>query len=318
MLSEPWVTQMRPRSWDEFADPDNVYGSVKHAAIETPDTLACFMLFGKPGRGKTTLATLIGKSGPLFVHMNGSSERQGSVLRAILECFARDALCQAPDALATLLIDEADGLGQIGQWTVVSFLAELEERLVATSRAGHPLPRIRVIVCCNDVGEIISTLGSRCFMVPFVRPSQECLTSACRTALAKAGVTKISDQEIRAVVHRAAGDFRTAMHMLEVASVEGTSQGPWNTLIPPGFAKLRSKDADLVAVGRYTRDEIWPRGFLGGELADWVEQLLGTVDPTDMRRREALLELKHALVSAPKSTLLSVWGALARIDAQPK
>ena len=256
---------------------------------EAPVTV--ILLYGKPGRGKTSLATVAGSSPrvSLFQEMNASLARRGEELRTGLHKFMVDASslstlqtsgargglwkdgrssrpqdsqlrctslrctslldfavpsssssrqrsCESPEPttslsaaagctpslspsssapsppIALLFLDEADGLGSIGQATVASFLAQLQEEGVPRRQGWLA----RVVLACNNLGDMHeSTLSRADLVAEMPRPSPHALVAAARMW----GYDFFSDAEVLAMATAADGDFRTMRQMLEVHGV---------------------------------------------------------------------------------------------------
>jgi hypothetical protein len=161
--------------------------------LEGSAPVVLVVLFGKPGRGKTSLAHAVGRSrADWFDDVNASSERRSEELRQRLSRFLSDGDQHALRArrgggagasalparpLGVLFLDEADGLGPIGQATVASFVADLEDGMLPARRGW----RACVIIACNDMGALHDSLLSRAHVLAEMpRPDVRSLVAAAR------------------------------------------------------------------------------------------------------------------------------------------
>jgi hypothetical protein len=192
---------------------DDILAAVRRLADDPTRRVAIVVLFGAPGRGKTTLATHIGRQQECFAEINGSSERRGSELREALSRFVSDgnqaavrarhrregAAASSPFApggphppsspaappCCALLLDEADGLGTIGQATVASFVDDLEDggkgSAAGWASPASALPRWRalILLTCNVMARLHDSILSRAHVLAEVpRPSEATLVQA--------------------------------------------------------------------------------------------------------------------------------------------
>jgi hypothetical protein len=216
--------------------------------LEGSAPVVIVVLFGKPGRGKTSLAHAIGRSrATWFEDINASSERRSGELRRHLSKFLSDGSQHAlrrrkrlegaswsserssegaqaaarasptPSALplGLLFLDEADGLGAIGQATVASFVADLEDG-GAPAREGW---RACIFFACNDMNAMHDSLLSRAHVLAEMpRPSPATLTTAACAWMEAEGVRGAAGPErLAEMAVRADGDFRAMRQLLSMA-----------------------------------------------------------------------------------------------------
>jgi len=246
---------------------DSVLAVIDERLDNAAHAVTIAVLFGKPGRGKTSMAEMLGRTrGAWFQEINASSERRGHELRDALNRFVSDGhqhglrhkarggkeVPEAATPLGVLLLDEADGLGDIGQATVASFLAELEDEQIPR-RGGW---RACVVVACNAMGEIHDVILSRAHVLTEMpKPAEQTLVAAARSwagpALPRERLDAIPDDTLRALAARSDGDFR-AMRQLVSLTMWGGGSAEGRTLsgTPQGdFRQSRAKESAERAAG---------------------------------------------------------------------
>jgi hypothetical protein len=269
-----------PATWSELIDDADgaVIQSIRRL-IEgedgvTGDPVRVLILYGKPGRGKTSLATVAGRSPKVshFTEINASLARRGDELRMAMTNFliagaalptlqrsarsggfwsearrereraagsgasssssSSSSSAATPSSnsppIALLFLDEADGLGSVGQGMVASFIAHLQEdRAALLRREGWSA---RVILACNDLGEMHeATLSRADLMVEMPRPSPSALVTAAVTW----GYHRIfAHDQLSSLATRADGDYRAMRQLLELEAVMTIDQDLVPALLP--------------------------------------------------------------------------------------
>jgi len=342
------------------------------------------VLFGKPGRGKTSLAHAIGRArSAWFEDINASSERRSEELRQRLSKFLSDgdqhalrarraglaslagppaglaslagppspasaaepALLPSPPPLGVLFLDEADGLGSIGQATVASFLADLEDGSLPARRGW----RACVIIACNDMAALHDSVLSRAHVLAEMpRPELVSLVIAARAWIAAAvqggpasaakpaegsglpaDVAAPSDEQLAGLAIRADGDFRAmrqlvsmALAGVDIAGPGGPEQAAAPTAAPgeiEALLPLRCPRPVMRALltGEGQEDlglwsDVWRAGHRADVVVQWVE-LVASDPKVDPERRVRLLRFRAQLADPTRpSTLLQMVGAFAR------
>jgi len=283
-----------------------VVGRVRELVFDMSRKLAIVVLYGKSGRGKTTLCKIIGSSPQckIFQEINASSERKGEDLRDAFDCFMSSIPHSSGGSpgpschqFATLFLDEADGLGDVGQLTMGSFVAMLQRK-----ELHFP---IRILFACNDIARMDKGILQRANEVlEMPRPSREDLVAATKRAT---GHT-IEGCEGWSV----GGDFRVMLQMAELTFVnDGEFQEglvcpkDFATGVLSAFADTNTLPELLDLVTTY-----WNKGFREDVLLVWVEQIV-TVKMSD-RTKHALLMTIHDLQHIQPISLLQVHGVFIR------
>jgi hypothetical protein len=351
---------------------DDITAAVRRLLDDPANRVVIVVLFGAPGRGKTTLATHLGSAQDRFTELNSSSERRGHELREALSRFVSDGnqagvkfrhrhegsaaeprmakvsgahsssrFCEAvlrssaglpahPPCCA-LLLDEADGLGAIGQATVASFVDDLEQdgcwgpaRSGSGSGSGLPRWRALIMLTCNTLGLLHDSILSRAHVLAEVpRPTPELLVQAARQWLREeqgsaaepttAAAASAVDGKLSEIAAMADGDFR-AMRQLMTLEMCGARGSLAASITPTLRGLLRvlqgADDYNMVAWQR-----AWDEGRRADDIQHWVTMALylPTLSP---ERRLALLQFRRSLEAMQRldgpHSLLQVIGAFAR------
>jgi replication-associated recombination protein RarA len=302
----------RPRNWAELQDSRQLGAELRAGVEDRSLRFGVFVLYGRPGRGKTTLCKLICSEAAYAKEINGSSERRKEELRDALTEFtthwsmARVKWKAVENPTCVLFVDEADGLGPWGQGMLASYLSEMETKeLPPTSGLG------RIFFACNDLAKLHPSILSKAAMVREIpRPSADDLM---RCAIA-AGAKPDDDSGLVQMCRSADGDYRTLLQMLEMRDDKVRTMD--TTTIPKPMARilmLRDMDApgmDVSGLVISTLEETWRLGSRTDVLVEWIEQILPLVQ--DELHRAKLLRLRTAWQDAQPETLLQVVGAYFR------
>jgi putative ATPase len=205
----PLADRMRPRSLDEVVGQEHLLapGRVLRAAIETGE-LHSMILWGPPGAGKTTLASLMAKvTGARFVAFSAVL----SGVKEIREVVAEAEREQTRRGLRTILfVDEIHRFNRAQQ---DAFLPHVEKGTVVLIGATTENPSF----------EVNSALLSRCRVYVLRALEDDDLLAIMRRALEDgarglAGLRpEVTDDALRSIARVANGDARVALNVLEVA-----------------------------------------------------------------------------------------------------
>jgi putative ATPase len=216
----PLAERMRPRSLDEFVGQAHLLGPGRllRMAIESGD-LDSMILWGPPGTGKTTLASL------LAAHAKAQFVPFSAVLTGVKE--VRSLVGEAEERLTLhgqrtiLFVDEIHRFNKAQQ---DAFLPHVERGIVTLIGATTENPSF----------EVIAALLSRCRVYVLERLTEADLEAIVRRALEDperglGGLGLEADADaVAAIVGLSEGDARTALNILEVAArlVTADRRGP--------------------------------------------------------------------------------------------
>ena len=212
----PLAARMRPRSFDEFVGQEHIVGRgrVLRKSIES-DQLPSVILWGPPGTGKTTLASII-----------------AAVTRSHFSPVS--AVASGVADLRRIAAEARERLGMHGQRTVL-FIDEIHRFNKAQQDVVLPHVEDGTLVLIgatteNPSFEVISPLLSRCRVFTLKPLAEEQIESIVRRAMADderglgALQPQLDDEALTALVTLADSDARVALNALELAT-SATSPG---------------------------------------------------------------------------------------------
>ena len=213
----PLADRMRPRSLDEVVGQEHLLGPgrVLRAAIESGE-LHSMILWGPPGSGKTTLASLMAHvTGARFVAFSAALSGVKEIRQVVGEAEAERA---RHGARTILFVDEIHRFNRAQQ---DAFLPHVEKGTIVLVGATTENPSF----------EVNSALLSRCRVYVLHGLAEEDLLRLMRRALddrergLAAHAAEVSDDALRLIARLANGDARAALNILELAVVLAPREG---------------------------------------------------------------------------------------------
>lgn len=234
----PLAVRMRPRGLDELVGQAHLRapGSPLRQLVEGDQSLS-LLLWGPPGTGKTTIASIISQqTGRRFVEISAVSAGVKEV-RAAIDAARRDLVSTGEETV--LFVDEVHRFSKAQQ---DALLPGVENRWVTLVAATTENPSFSVI----------SPLLSRSLLLRLQSLTDDDIAAVVDAAVADerglAGELELDEAARDHIVRLAGGDARRSLTYLEAAAGAARSQG--STTIDVATAETA---ADQAAV-RYDRD----------------------------------------------------------------
>ena len=205
----PLAARMRPRSFDEYIGQDHIIGagSVLRRSIEA-DRLPSIILWGPPGAGKTTLASLIANlTRSHFEQISGVASGVADLRRVAAE--ARQRLGMSGQS-TILFVDEIHRFNKAQQDVILPYVEDGTLVLIGATTE-------------NPSFEVVSPLLSRARVFALESLTDEQVKRIVQTAATDverglgALQPRLDEQALNALVNLANGDARTALNALELA-----------------------------------------------------------------------------------------------------
>jgi putative ATPase len=205
----PLADRMRPQTLDEIVGQAHLLGPgrVLRAAIESGE-LHSMILWGPPGSGKTTLASLMARvAGARFVAFSAVLSGVKEIRQVVAEAEAERARRRRR---TILFVDEIHRFNR-GQQD--AFLPHVEKGTIVLVGATTENPSF----------EVNSALLSRCRVYVLQALTEDDLVTIMRRALADgerglAGLApEVADEALRLIARLGNGDARSALNVLELA-----------------------------------------------------------------------------------------------------
>jgi putative ATPase len=305
----PLAARMRPRSLDDFIGQEHLIGEghILRRLMES-DALPSIILWGPPGTGKTTLASIVAEMTQAeFSLVSAVSAGVADLRRIIGEAQERRGMDGRP---TILFIDEIHRFNKSQQDAVLPFVENGTITMIGATTE-------------NPSFEVIGPLLSRCRVFPLQALEPENIATLLRRAIvdkerglpAKESTQDVEfdDEAIEALSESVGGDARIALNALEMAAASAppSDKGPRRVtrdqieeaLQARTYLYDKSGDAHYDTISAFIKSV---RGSDADAALYWLARMIESgEDPLFIVRRMVLLAAEDVGLADPQALVLA-------------
>jgi len=194
-----WVEKYRPKNLIEFVGQEKVKRYVE-SVINNGGEINHLIFYGYSGTGKTTMARIIANElGVELIEFNASDDRTLNFVREKIIPAMRYRSFTGKYKI--IFLDETDSM--------------TKEALFCLRRPMELYEKnAKIIFSCNDDGNIIDAIRSRCISFHFKPIPRDLIVQRLKLIAQREGVN-VTDDILGEIAEKSRGDLRKAINLLE-------------------------------------------------------------------------------------------------------
>lgn len=272
-MKEPLAYRVRPTKLDDVLGQSHILGQDKFITnMINNNTICSMILYGKPGTGKTTIATIIANTLNIkYKLLNAVICSKKDIESAIFEARLYDSFM--------LIIDEVHRLNKNIQDILLPHIENGTIILIGATTS-------------NPYHSINSAIRSRCHLVE-VKPleNNDIITALKKAIVSDNGLKNeysITDEALEKLANYSSGDLRYALNKLEVAAYSTSSDKKITVEIISSIIKQANTTIDKDQDGHYDAVSALQKAIRGSDVDAalyYLARLIAADDLDSIERR---------------------------------
>ena len=272
-MKEPLAFRMRPTKLEDVLGQNHILGKDKFITnMLSNNTICSMILYGKPGTGKTTIATIIANSLNIkFKLLNAVTCAKKDIEAAIFEASLNSSYI--------LIIDEVHRLNKNIQDILLPHIENGTIILIGAT-TGNPYHSIN------------SAIRSRCHLVEVRQLTSEDIIIALKRAIESEkglnNIYSIEEEALKTLADYSGGDLRFALNKLEIAAYTTSADKHITLDIVKSVVKKANSTIDKNEDGHYDAVSALQKSIRGSDVDAalyYLARLIAADDLDSIERR---------------------------------